>query len=241
MSLGAARQRRERMTTQRRYADDRAYLVRRGLHLNYATLAYNAIEAIVSLIAGFVAGSVALVGFGFDSVIELTASCAAQWRLRADADVRRRERTEHRATRIVGWCFIALAVYIVYDSASSLYGRRIPDRSTAGIVILTLSTIVMPTLARAKRVLAAALSSTALASEASQTALCAYLSAIALGGIVCNSTLGWWWADPVAALAMVPIIAREGYTGVRALRRCDDCHTSADVAAVTIGGAHGKR
>src|SRR3954449_13593171 len=107
----------------------RATLIRRGLWLNYATLAYNTAEAIVSLAAGLIAGSVALVGFGFDSVIEVTASLAAQWRLRADLDAHRREHAELLTMRIVGACFIGLAVYILYDAGTTLWERRAPERS----------------------------------------------------------------------------------------------------------------
>lgn len=207
--------------------EERHSLVRRGLWLNYATIAYNSIEAVVSLIAGFVSGSVALVGFGFDSIIEVAASAAAQWRLRADWNEARRERVEHVTMRIVGWCFVALAAYVVYDSVRSLWLREAPDRSVAGIVILSLSVVVMPLLARSKRRVAQALRSNALAGEAAQTSLCAYLAAIALAGIVLNAALGWWWADPVAALAMVPIIAREGLEGLRGDPCCEHGHSPA--------------
>jgi divalent metal cation (Fe/Co/Zn/Cd) transporter len=195
---------------------DRSALVRRGLLLNWVTIGYNAIEALVSLVAGVVAGSVALVGFGVDSVIEVTASGAAQWRLRADLDERRRVVAERRTRRLIGWSFLALAAYVAYDSASALWSREQPEQSIPGIVILALSVVVMPALAGAKRRVARAMASGALASEARQTSLCAYLSAIALAGVGLNALAGWWWADPVAALAMVPIIAKEGVEGVRA-------------------------
>jgi divalent metal cation (Fe/Co/Zn/Cd) transporter len=202
---------------------DRRALVQRGLRLNYLTIAYNSLEAIASLVAGILAGSVALVGFGVDSVIEVTASGAAQWRLRAHMDPVRRERVERVAQHIIGWSFVALAAYVAYDSATSLWFRERPDRSVLGIVILTLSVIVMPVLARAKRRVAVAMGSGALAADATQTSLCAWLSAIALVGVGLNAVLGWWWADPVAALAMVPIIAREGIEGVRGESWCADC------------------
>jgi len=202
---------------------DRAALVRRGLRLNYLTIGYNALEAAASLIAGLIAGSVALIGFGFDSVIEVTASAAAQWRLRADWNARHRERIEHRTLRIVGWCFIALAAYVAYDSAKSLWLHDAPKRSVAGIIILAMSVIVMPVLARAKRRVARGLNSKALEGEAAQTSLCAYLSVIALAGVALNAVLGWWWADPAAALVMVPIIVREGLEGIRGEACGDDC------------------
>ena len=206
----------------RNTADGRAALVRRGLRLNYLTIAYNALEAVVSIVAGLLAGSVALVGFGADSVIEVTASGVAQWRLRADWDAERRERAERLTLRVVGWCFIALSAYVAYDSVTSLWLHEAPERSVAGIAILALSVVVMPLLARAKRRVARALRSAALESEATQTSLCAYLSGIALAGVGLNALLGWWWADPAAALVMVPIIAREGLEGLRGEPSCED-------------------
>jgi divalent metal cation (Fe/Co/Zn/Cd) transporter len=201
----------------------RAALVRRGLWLNYATLTYNILEAIVSLVAGFMAGSVALVGFGFDSVIEVTASVAAQWRLRADLDGVRRHRTEGHTLRIISWSFIALAAYVLYDAVRSLWMLERPERSVFGIAILVLSAVIMPLLARAKRQVAQRMGSRALRAEAAQTSLCAYLSIIALAGVALNAAIGWWWADPVAAIAMTPIIAREGLEGLRGDETCADC------------------
>jgi len=202
----------------------RTALVRRGLLLNWVTIAYNVIEAVIAIGAGVVAGSVALVGFGLDSVIEVTASGAAQWRLRADFDAPRRERVERATLRIIGWSFLALAGYVVYDSVDALVGREAPERSVVGLLLLALSAIVMPILARAKRRVARDMTSRALEAEATQTSLCAYLSVIALAGVAANALLGWWWADPVAALAMVPIIAKEGIEGARGEAHCaDDC------------------
>jgi divalent metal cation (Fe/Co/Zn/Cd) transporter len=117
--------------------------------------------------------------------------------------------------RIVGWCFVALAVYVTADSVKSLYLAEEPDRSWFGLFVLTLSAIVMPALAWAKRRVALKMESSALEAEARQTSLCAYLSVIALGGVALNAFLGWWWADPAAALAMVPIIGREGILAIR--------------------------
>ena len=209
------------MITKDASARDRSDAVRRGITLSYVTIGYNSLEALGSLVAGILSGSVALVGFGIDSVIEVTSSLAAQWRLRSDIDSSRRERVERTTLRIVGWCFIALAIYVVLDSARSLVGREEPSRSVFGLVILVLSVVVMPLLARAKRRVATEMRSGALEADAKQTALCAYLSLIALVGVGLNATLGLWWADPVAALVMVPIILKEGIDGVRA-KQCDD-------------------
>ena len=130
-------------------AVSRTALVQRGLALNYLTIGYNVLEAIVAIGAGIVSGSVALVGFGLDSVIEVTASGAAQWRLRADLDAARCERVERVTLRIIGWSFLALAAYVVYDSADALLRREPPERSVVGLVLLALSAVVMPVLARA--------------------------------------------------------------------------------------------
>lgn len=203
-------------------AAGRESLVRRGMWLNVATMSYNIIEALVSLLAGVMAGSVALVGFGADSLIEVSAAFAAQWRLRSDGNVEKRAHAERTAVRVVGWCFLALGVYLVVDSAKTLWFHERPDTSIAGIVLTALSVVVMPLLARAKRDVARGLSSAALRAEAAQTSLCAYLSAITLGGLVLNAAVGWWWADPVAALGMVPIILKESIEALRG-DHCDDC------------------
>ena len=192
----------------------RLALVRRGLWLNYLTIGYNTIEAVVSLAAGLVAGSVALIGFGVDSAIEVTASVAAQWRLRSDQDSVRRERVEWLTRRVIGGSFLALSAYVAVDSVITLWQREAPEPSVVGLGILVLSAFVMPVLARAKRRVAVALGSRALEAEAMQTSICAYLSVIALAGVALNTFVGWWWADPVAALAMVPIIAKEGLEGL---------------------------
>ena len=199
----------------------RMTLVRRGLWLNYLTIGYNTIEAVVSLVAGLVAGSVALIGFGVDSAIEVTASVAAQWRLRSDRDTVRRERVEWLTRRVIGGSFLALSAYVAVDSVTTLWQREAPDPSVVGLGILVLSAFVMPVLARAKRRVAVALGSRALEAEATQTSICAYLSVIALAGVALNTFAGLWWADPIAALAMVPIIAKEGLEGFGAEA---DCH-----------------
>jgi divalent metal cation (Fe/Co/Zn/Cd) transporter len=208
------------MTGQGELALARQSTVRRGILLSYATIGYNTVEAVGSLVAGMLAGSVALIGFGIDSVIEVIASIAAQFRLRADANLLRRTEAEARTLRIVGWCFVALAAYVTFDSVKSLHLREEPERSWFGVIILVLSAIVMPALAWGKRRVANDMQSAALKAEAKQTSLCAYLSVIALGGVGLNALLGWWWADPTAALCMVPIIAKEG---IEALQARDCC------------------
>jgi len=198
-------------------------LVRRGLQLSYVTLAYNCLEGIIAILAGIAAGSIALVGFGADSLIEVTASLTAIWRLHSDSDPVRRERSERISVRIIGILFLALAAYVAADATQSLITRQAPEASLVGLVLAAASLIVMPLLANAKRRVAVAMGSGALAAESRQTMLCTYLSAILLGGLMLNAALGWWWADPVAALVMVPIIAREGIEGLRGRAACGDC------------------
>lgn len=196
-------------------SDQRARLVRRGLHLEYFSLAYNSLEGLIAVGAGLLAGSIALVGFGFDSAIEVASSAVLLWRLRADADEGGRERVERMSLRLVGVCFLLLAAYVSYESVERLLARQASAESLPGIVLAAASLVVMPLLVRAKRRVARAISSDALAAEARQTEFCVYLSAILLAGLGVNALAGWWWADPAAAFAMTPIMAREGLLALR--------------------------
>lgn len=191
--------------------------VKRGRRLEYLTIVWNSLEGILAVSAGIMAGSIALVGFGVDSVIEVSSGAIILWRLVSG------EHREQIALRLVGISFLALAAYVAFDAAKSLVYREAPEASYIGIAIAALSLVVMPVLARAKRKIAAALNSRAMRADSRQTDLCAYLSAILLGGLVLNAMFGWWWADPVAALIMVPIIAKEGVDALRG-ETCDDCH-----------------
>jgi divalent metal cation (Fe/Co/Zn/Cd) transporter len=203
-------------------ADQRRALVARGQRLEYFTLVWNGFEAAVALISGVLAGSIALVGFGLDSVIETASAGILLWRLCADADVGRRERADRTARSLVGVCFLLLASYVAVESVRALWIRAVPERSLPGILIAVAAVIVMPLLGRAKRRVAAQLDSRALHADSRQADFCAWLSAILLAGLLLHRLLGWWWADPAAALVMVPIIAREGVQGLRG-RACDDC------------------
>jgi divalent metal cation (Fe/Co/Zn/Cd) transporter len=204
---------------------NRADLVRRGRYLEYFTIGYNSLEGLIAVAAGLLAGSIALVGFGFDSLIEVTSGAVLLWRLHADLDEERRERVEAISLRIVGACFVLLAIYVSFDSVKSLIRREAPQESIVGIVLAAVSLIVMPLLVRAKRKVARGINSAALMADSKQTELCTYLSAILLGGLLLNALLGLWWADPVAALVMVPIIFKEGIEGLRGETCCDDeCH-----------------
>lgn len=204
--------------------DERRAQIRRGKLLEYFTVGYNCLEGIIAIAAGLVAGSIALVGFGFDSAIEVISGCALLWRLYGDADESRRERIEQRALRIVGVSFFLLAAYVTFDALKSLVRREAPEESIVGIALAAVSVVVMPLLVRAKRRVARSIGSAALHADATQTQICTYLSAILLGGLVLNAAVGWWWADPLAALVMVPIIVKEGWEGVRG-EQCDDCHS----------------
>jgi divalent metal cation (Fe/Co/Zn/Cd) transporter len=192
-----------------------------GRWLQYVTIAWNSLECLVALIAGFLAGSIALIGFGFDSAIEVTSSLAALWRLRWDADETRCETAERHTLRIIGAGFLLLAAYVSYAAIRGLLERRAPEQSTIGIVIAALSLIVMPLLVHFKRRIASSLGSGALEAEARQTRICAYLSGILLAGLGLNAWLGWWWADPVSGLLMVPLITWEGAEAVRGRTCCD--------------------
>ena len=202
---------------------DRAALVRRGKLLEYATIGYNSLEGVIAIAAGLIAGSIALVGFGFDSAIEVISGATLLWRLHSDADVEKRERVEQRALRIVGVSFLLLGAYVTFDAGKSLLRREPPAESRVGIILAAASLVIMPLLVRAKRRVAQAIGSKALEADATQTLLCTYLSAILLGGLLLNAVVGWWWADPVAALVMVPIIGKEGLEGIRGERCEDDC------------------
>src|SRR2546426_10677922 len=201
---------------------DRANIVHRGRKLQYLTIAWNSLECVIALVAGFLAGSVVLVGFGFDSAIEVISSLAALWRLRRDGDEARREASERATARIIGACFLLLAGYVLVNAVEVFRRHELPERSIPGLVLAALSVIVMPVLVHYKRRVAARLGSGALEAEARQTRVCAYLSAILLAGLGLNGWLGWWWADPVAGLLMVPLIAWEGLEAARGRTCCSD-------------------
>jgi divalent metal cation (Fe/Co/Zn/Cd) transporter len=203
----------EAMNEAIRFAD-----VRRGRRLEFFTIGWNFLEGFVPIAAGLMAGSIALIGFGIDSFIETGSGAVLLWRLWEEEKGERRERI---ALKLVGWSLLILAAYVGFEAAKSLVMREEPERSWPGIVIAALSLIVMPLLARAKRKVAAGISSRALVADSKQTDICAYLSAILLGGLGLNALFGWSWADPVAGLIMAPIIAKEGLESLRGETRCD--------------------
>jgi len=199
----------------------RQAIARRGKRLEYFTIAWNSLEGLVAVVAGAFAGSISLVGFGIDSFIEVTSGVVLLWRMAVDADVKRRERNEKLSLRIVGVCFLALVVYVGYESIYDLVSRKAPEHSVPGILLACVSLIVMPLLSQAKKKVAEELGSAAMHADAKQTDFCVYLSAILLIGLLFNAALGWWWADPAAALIMVPLIAKEGVEAMKGETCCD--------------------
>jgi divalent metal cation (Fe/Co/Zn/Cd) transporter len=197
--------------------------VTRGIHLEYLTIGWNILEGLVAITAGALASSIALVGFGVDSLIETSSGFILLWRLKAERAGKHIETLERRALKLVGVSFLLLAAYVGIDAAHSLWTREHPERTLVGIGMAVLSLIVMPALAKAKRKAAKSLDSAALRADSRQTSICAYLSAILLGGLGLNALFGWWWADPLAALVMVPIIVNEGIEALRG-EHCSDCH-----------------
>jgi cation diffusion facilitator family transporter len=188
----------------------RERLQRRGVRLEWFTVVWNVAEALVAIAAGAAAGSIALIGFGVDSGIEVVAASALLWRFRqarADASEAEHGRAEQRALYVVSATFFALAAYIAFEAIQGLASRDEPESSTVGLILAVVSLAVMPTLAYAKQQTGRALASRALQADAVETWVCAYLSLALLVGVGLNLAFGWWWADPVAALAMLPVIA----------------------------------
>jgi divalent metal cation (Fe/Co/Zn/Cd) transporter len=203
-------------------AAQREGLLRRGLNLERLTVGWNAVEALVAIAAGYMAGSVALVGFGLDSVIESVSGVALYRRLslelRESGGAEHVEARERRALYFVGVSFFLIAAYVLYEAASTLWERRAPEHTTVGILLAAVSLLVMPLLGWAKLRTARALNSQALEADSKETFVCAYLSFTLLLGLGLNTLLGWWWADPVAALAMLPLIAHEGREAIEGAR-----------------------
>lgn len=184
-------------------------LARRIRLLVAATIIYNVIEAVVAITAGTIASSTALIGFGLDSVIEVSSAAAVAWQFSARDHVLREAR-EETALRVIAVSFFALAAYVTVDAVRALTGTGEADRSIPGIVIAALSLAVMPFLSAAQRRAGRELGSASAVADSKQTLLCTYLSAVLLVGLVLNATLGWSWADPIAALVIAAIAVKEG-------------------------------
>lgn len=192
-------------------ATQRDRLVKRGLWLAALTITWNVIEAVVAVSAGVAAGSLALVAFGFDSIIEVLSACVVVWQFRGELGGGYDEERERKALKAIAVTFFVLAAYVVFEAGRDLFftnGQA--EESTVGIILATLSLAVMPALAFAKRRTATDLGSPTLRADAQETFLCAWLSTALLAGLVLNATLGWWWADSLAALAIAALAVKEG-------------------------------
>jgi divalent metal cation (Fe/Co/Zn/Cd) transporter len=224
----------ERVSTRRLPVTDsperRAVLAHRVRWLVAATITYNVIEAVVAITAGTVASSTALVSFGLDSVIEVSSAAAVAWQFAA-TDQHTRQRRERVALRGIAMSFFALAAYVAVESARTLLGGTEAHHSTVGLVLAAVSLAVMPGLSYAQRRAGRQLGSATAVADSKQTLLCTYLSAVLLVGLALNTTLGWWWADPLAALAVAAVAVKEGIGAWRGEACCPP-----PVAAVTAGG-----
>jgi divalent metal cation (Fe/Co/Zn/Cd) transporter len=190
---------------------------RTAVRLAWGTIAWNVVEAVVAIAAGTAAGSIALIGFGLDSSVEVMSAAVIVWQFRGLAADR-----ERRALRLIAVSFFALGGYVVVQAAIDLVAGSEPDTSMVGIGLAVASLTVMPFLARAKRRAGARMGSATVIADSKQTQLCAYLSAILLGGLILNATVGWWWADPIAAIAISVLAINEGRDAWRG-ETCDSC------------------
>jgi divalent metal cation (Fe/Co/Zn/Cd) transporter len=198
----------------------RIVLRRRIRWLVAATIAYNVVEAVVAITAGTIADSTALIGFGLDSLIEVSSATAVAWQF-AGADPEHRERT---ALRVVAGSFFALAAYVAVEALRALVSGTRPEHSPVGITLLVVSVVVMPFLSWAQRRAGREYGSASAVADSTQTLLCTYLSAAVLVGLLLNSALGWWWADPVIALGLAVVAVREGRRALRGGTCCPPVH-----------------
>jgi divalent metal cation (Fe/Co/Zn/Cd) transporter len=203
----------------------RRVLHRRAVWLEYFTVAWNVIEGVVAIGAGLLAGSVALVGFGVDSSVEVISAVGLLWRLRKagpDASVAEESAAERRALSVVAATFFLLAAYITVEASTALLGREAPDRSAVGLVLSVLSLVIMPALAWWKQRTGHQMGSRALVADSVETWVCSYLSLALLAGVGLYALFGWWWADPVGALAMLPVILWQGWETLGEAREHED-------------------
>ena len=191
------------------YVEDparRRQLGRRARLLAAVSVLYNGVEAVIAIAAGLVAGSIALVGFGLDSIVEVSSGLIILWQFRHAMP----ESRERRALRLMAVSFFALAGYVTFESVRALLGGHEPDPSPVGIALATVSLMLMPFLSWAQRRTGRSLGSNAVVADSTQTLLCTYLSGVLLAGLLLNATLGWSWADPIAGLVIAAVAAREG-------------------------------
>jgi divalent metal cation (Fe/Co/Zn/Cd) transporter len=180
----------------------------RAIRLEYFTVTWNAVEIMVSIVAGIMAQSIALIVFGLDSVMEVASGLALLWRFKQQR--LEEEQADSRAAKIVGITFFLLSAYAGVEAARDLYFHHAPESSVPGMILAGAALVIMPVLGIAKRRLARSLGSRALAADSTETLFCSYFSATLLVGLALNAWLGWWWADPVAALIMAALMIREG-------------------------------
>ena len=204
--------------------EDRARLGRRAQLLAAASVSYNAVEAVIAIAAGAAAGSAALIGFGLDSIVEVSSGLIILWQFRH----RLPESREQQALRLIALSFFALAGYVAQDSIRALLSGADPDPSPVGIALAAASLVVMPFLSWAQRRTGKALGSNAVVADGTQTLLCTYLSGVLLGGLVLNATLGWGWADPLAGLVIAAVALKEGREAWRGEGCCSPVAGPAD-------------
>jgi len=204
----------------------RAILARRIRVLVAATITYNVVEATLALTVGTIASSIALIGFGLDSVVEVASAAAVAWQFAA----RDPQHREQAALRVIAWSFFALAAYVTVEAVRRLLGAGEAERSAVGIVLVAISVVVMPFLSLAQRRAGRELGSASAVADSKQTLLCTYLSAAVLVGLVLNAGLGWWWADPAAALVLAALAVREGREAWRGHLCCGPSAVQADDA-----------
>jgi len=203
---------------------DRRRYGRRAQLLAGASVAYNVVEAIIAISAGIVAGSVALIGFGLDSIVEVSSGLIILWQFRHPLP----ESREKTALRLMAFSFFGLAAYVAFESMRALATGHEPESSAVGIVLASLSLIIMPFLSWAQRRTGRALGSNAVVADSTQTLLCTYLSAVLLAGLVLNATLGWSWADPIAGLVIAVVAVKEGRDAWRGEGCCGQLRSSAE-------------
>lgn len=210
------------MTEKHQDDDERKRLLRRGLRLEAFSVTWDVIEGVVAVSAGIVSGSTTLMGFGIESLIEITAASTLYWRLRKELRGEApREAVERRALRIVGVAFCLLALYVGYEAVSSLIKQRGPETSIVGMIMAGAALLAMPFLALAKRRTGRRLRSEALVADSRETIASTYLSFTVLAGLGLQSWFGWWWSDSVAALAMLPYLTWAGVNSLKEAREAD--------------------
>lgn len=219
------------------YVEDparRQQLGRRAQLLAAASVSYNLVEAVIAITAGLVAGSIALVGFGLDSIVEVSSGLIILWQFRHPIP----ESRERQALRLMALGFFALAAYVTFESVRALAGGHSPDASPVGIALACVSLAVMPFLSWAQRRTGRSLGSNAVVADSTQTLLCTYLSAVLLAGLLLNSSLGWTWADPIAGLVIAAVAVREGVQAWRGEGcACGPASSAADSTALVDDGA----